>query len=81
MTVSCLCGRENCGLGKKLDDVDADNIWLPAGYLNHIKGSSWLGAETDKDYKGEVFADRKEAVEALIKDLKKTGRNRYDAPI
>lgn len=72
--VECLCRRENCGLPGHLDEVDAQHIWLPVGYLNRVEGSDFL--QFQKEERAE-YKSRLEAVKAYLSDLKSGYGNRY----
>ena len=52
--------------------MDAEALWLPAVYLNYIKGSDFLdlpqkGDKTDKP--AHDYATRREAAETYVKDM------------
>ena len=67
VSLQCRCGRPECGLSKipvKIDEVDADSIWLPVGYSNFIKDSEFLGERKDHH-----FNSRLEAAEQYIEDV------------
>ena len=72
--MECLCGRKNCGLPDRLDEIDAQRIWLPVGYLNRIEGSDFL--QFQKEEKAE-YKSRLEAVQVYLSDLKSGYGNRY----
>ena len=65
--LQCKCGRDECGLSKKpikIDEIDADSMWLPVGYGNFIKDSEFLGERKDHH-----FNSRLEAAEQYIEDV------------
>lgn len=73
---ACLCGRGNaCGLiTGKLDAIDYEKVWLPVGYMNRIRGASFL--EMTKETGNFVYPDRREAVKVYLSDIKKNN-NRF----
>jgi hypothetical protein len=72
----CRCGRfSDCGLRKtppKLDEEDIQNIWLPAGFLNRIEGSTFLESIEDTPRKEAAdYSSRENAVREYIKEMNK----------
>lgn len=67
VSLQCRCGRPECGLSKtpiKIDEVDANMMWLPVGYINFIKDSDFLSERKDHHYNSKL-----EAAEKYIEDM------------
>lgn len=75
ITPDCLCNRGKlCGLVTgKLDDLDYERMWLPAGFSNRISGS--LFSQSRKEKIEIEYADRREAVKDYLAKVRRNNKS------